>query len=79
MNRWIALLCCLMLASSQLALAQDKGTAKKAPPTKKEMADKNKAVTTKAATCVNQTRQRGLKQGSKEFHQYMNQCLAEAK
>jgi hypothetical protein len=79
MNRLLAALCCLLLASSHLALAQDKGTAKKAPPTKKEMADKKKAVNMQAAMCVNKSRRDKLKQGSKEFHSFMSQCLNEKK
>ena len=79
MKRLPAALCCLMLASSHLALAQDKGTAKKAPPTQKEMADKKKAITKQAGLCANKASRDKLKEGSKEHNQFMTQCLSENK
>jgi len=79
MNRLLAALCCLMLASSPFAVAQDKGAAKKAPMTEKEQADKKKAMTNQAGMCAQKSQQNNLKPGSKEHHQFMNQCLHEKK
>ena len=79
MKRLPAALCCLMLASSHFALAQDKGAANKPPITQKEQAEMSKAVHTKAAICFHQAERNKLKQGSKEYHQFIGQCLAEKK
>lgn len=76
MKKWNVALCCLMLASSQLALAQDKGAAKKPPLTKQEMAERSKAVNKKAAMCAQKARQDKLNKDSKEFHQFIGRCLA---
>ena len=79
MKGMLAALCCLMLASSHLVLAQDKGTAQKAPPTKKELDAKKKAMTTQAGLCANKAGRDKLKEGSREHHQFMTRCLSEKK
>jgi len=79
MNKLIAMWCCVMLVSSPMALAQDKGAAKKAPMTQKELADKKQAIVKQPGMCAQKSQQNNLKPGSKEHHQFMNQCLHEKK
>ncbi len=76
MNKLIAALCCLLLAASPLALAQDKSTGKKAAPVSaKEKAEKEKAVKSQLIQCSNQARDRKLDMGGEEFNRFMSRCL----
>lgn len=66
----------LALAASPLALAQGTDAGKKAAPvTEKERADKKKAVEAKARECGIEVNKRKLKHGTKEFVDFMTQCL----
>lgn len=78
MNKLIAGLCCLMLAVSPLALAQGADAGKKsAPPSAKEQAEQKKAIHAQASRCANDAQRNKLKQGSKEFVNFMTQCLSQ--
>ena len=79
MKKLLAALCCLILASPQIALAQAKGAENKPPITQKEKDERTKAVHTKMSICFHQAERKQLKQGSKEYHEYINQCLSEKK
>ena len=76
MKKLLAALCCLILASPQIVLAQAKGAENKPPLTQKEQAERTKAVHAKMLVCHHQAELKKLKQGSKEYHEYVNQCLS---
>ena len=77
MNKLMTGLCCLILAVSPLAMAQDKSADKKAAPvSKKEMNDRKNADIAKMGRCSNDARLKNLKQGTREHHQFMSKCLS---
>ena len=78
MKRLLAALCCLILASPQIVLAQAKGAENKPPVTQKEKDERTKAVHAKMLVCHKQAEQK-FKQGSKEYHEFVNQCLSTKK
>lgn len=75
MNKLIAGLCCLMLAGSPLALAQDKGKAdeKKAAAAKKEPSEKQLAHQQKMKDCSKEAGDKKLK--GDERKGFMSSCL----
>jgi len=76
MNKPIAALCCLMLAAPPLALAQDKGTVQKAAPmTKKELAEKEKAMHARMGQCSDRAQSNKLKAGTNEHRRFISDCL----
>jgi hypothetical protein len=75
MKKITAILYCLALAASPLA-AQNTSTAKKAAPmTEKELGAKKAAVHKMTAQCATTARQKNLKQGTREFVDFMTICL----
>ena len=75
MNKLIAGLCCLMLAASPLALAQDKGKGgeKKAAVAKKEPSEKQKAHQQKMKDCSKQAGDKKIKGDDRK--KFMSGCL----
>ena len=76
MNKLIAALCCLTLAVSPLALAQGTGPGSKpAPMSKKEQAEKEKALHKQMAQCSTKAQGSKLKPGTPAFNRFISECL----
>jgi hypothetical protein len=75
MKKLAAVLCCVMLASPSLALAQAQGPAAKKPPSSGDLADKKKGVTQRMGDCTQAANGKGLKPGNPAFDRHMSECL----
>lgn len=75
MNKLVAMSCCVMLASSPMALAQAPAAKKKPPVTAKEEADKKKGVQIRMGDCTKSAKGRNLQPETPAFHRHMTDCL----
>lgn len=75
MNKLVAMSCCVMLASSPMALAQAPAAKKPTPVTKKEEADKKKGVQIRLGDCTKGAKGKNLQPDTREFDRHMADCI----
>jgi len=74
MNKLVAMSCCVMLASSPMALAQAPAAKRTPSLTAKEQADKTTGEKRRMEDCTKNAKGRNLQAGH-EFDRYMTDCL----
>ena len=83
MKKELIAMCCVMLAASAVALAQNTGAGNKPAPTtnptllKGEAEKKRQDTQKKMAGCTDKARQDKVTAGTAEFNRYMSRCLNE--
>jgi hypothetical protein len=75
MNKLAAVLCCVMLASPSIALAQDPAAKRKPPVSSGDLADKKRGVSQKLGDCTKAANGKGLQAGNPAFDRHMSECL----